>query len=80
MSFFSVRSGTFSLESSVVAAGLLIFFSASVVEDALAKSLPRTEVAKFKAGADLAKALEKVEEKQEKAAEKFKKVLAGQTD
>ncbi len=56
---------------SMVAAGLLVSVSANMMEDALAK---------FKAGADLAKVLEKIEEKQQKAAEKFKKVLAGQTD
>lgn len=40
---------------SMVAAGLLFMISTSMIEDVQAKSLPRTEIAKFKAGADLAK-------------------------
>lgn len=51
---------------SMIAAGLLVSVSVNMTEDAQAK---------FKAGADLAKLLEKVAEKRQKAAESIQKAL-----
>lgn len=55
---------------SMIAAGLLFIISISMVEDVQAKSLPRTEIAKLKAGADLSKRITVVDSAEGQASTK----------